>query len=54
MTWKKFDQDGKPRYIQRRGNFCYLSKDKSGALDDIPEGWKVIKKKNGRLALVRI
>jgi hypothetical protein len=53
MTYKKIDIDNKPRYIKGSGNFYYLSKDKNGALDDIPEGWKIIRRKNGRLAIVR-
>ncbi|MCK9370180.1 hypothetical protein M0R04_09770 [Candidatus Dojkabacteria bacterium] len=53
MSWKKIDPaDGKPRYIKGSGNFYYLSKDKKSALDDIPQGWKIIAK-SGRLALVR-
>ena len=52
MTWKRIDSDGKPRYIKRSGSNVFLSRDKDGALDDIPEGWLVIKGKNGRLKII--
>lgn len=54
MTWSEIDKDGKNRYIKGRGgDFFYLSKDKSRALDDVPSGWEVRRKKNGRLILRR-
>ena len=53
MTWVMKDIDGKNRYIKGSGDFFYLSKDKSRALDSVPSGWKVERKKNGRLTLRR-
>jgi hypothetical protein len=51
--WQEVGHDGKPRYVKMTGNLVYLSKDKSGALDDIPDGWKVIRRKNNVLRLVK-
>jgi hypothetical protein len=53
MAIEFIDYDGKPRYIQGKGNFYHLSKSKNGALEDIPEGYKVITNRNGKLSLVR-
>jgi len=43
------DKDGK-KYIKGRGKFFYLSKDKSGALNQIPSGHQLIRI-NGRIFL---
>jgi len=45
------DKNGK-KYIKGRGKFFYLTKNKSGAVNKLPKGWKVIRV-NGRLHLKR-
>lgn len=52
MVWKQVDVDNKVRYIKGRGDFFHLSKNSDGALDSIPDGWKVIRR-SGRLKLLR-
>lgn len=52
MTFEKIDMDGKPRYVKKKGGIVHLSKDKNGALDDVPEGWKVIRRKSGKLSII--
>jgi len=38
----------KPLYVHKLGNIFYLNKKKEGALDELPEGYKiVISKKTG-------
>ena len=53
MVWSKVNtHDGRVRYIKGRYPHFYLSRDKKGALEDIPEGWDVVTK-NGTLRLIR-
>jgi hypothetical protein len=54
MSWKKIDPfDNRPRYIHGSGGFYYLSKDSKNALENIPEGFKIVLTENKRLRLVR-
>ena len=52
MVWIKISKiDGKPRYIKRFGNIVLLTKDKKGALSEVPEGWEVIELSGGHLKI---
>lgn len=51
MTWQEIGHDGRPRYIKGNDRFCYLTRNRRGALDDIPEGWEVYRDKNNVLRL---
>ena len=53
MIWHRKDHSGKDLYIKKSGNFVYLTRSKDGALSEIPEGWEVSVKENGRVKLVR-
>ena len=53
MVWHKKDHTGKELYIKKSGNFVYLTRSKDGALSEIPEGWDLVIKENGRMKLVR-
>jgi hypothetical protein len=45
--------DGKPRYIKKFGGIILLTKDKKGALEDLPEGWEIFETENGYLRIKR-
>jgi len=47
------NSNGRKFYIRGRGKFYYLSSDKKGALDNVPDGWQVVKSPNGRIYLRR-
>lgn len=47
------DADGKKKYIKGSGGIFHLSRNIEGALDQIPDGWKIIRRKNRRLSLIR-
>lgn len=54
MVWSAIDKDGKPRYIVGKKPFFRLSKVRNkNAQDGIPEGYKVARRLNGKLSLVR-
>jgi len=53
MVWHKKDDKGRELYIKKSGNFVYLTRSKDGALQEIPEGWELDIKENGRIKLVR-
>jgi len=53
MTWHRKDKEGRELYIKKSGNFVYLTRSKEGALQEIPEGWDLVVKENGRMKLVR-
>lgn len=53
MAWKKIDpKTGKTLYIQGGGGMYFLSSRKDGALDRIPDGWKITTRKDGSIKLV--
>jgi hypothetical protein len=53
MVWTGKNANGEIRYIKGNSSFCYITKDKKGALEEIPEGLEVIKNKYGNLQVRR-
>lgn len=53
MTYQIKDTDGKIKYVKRKGEFYYITKDSKGALEELPEGFKILRNKNGRLYIKR-
>jgi hypothetical protein len=39
--------DGSKRYVRSYGNIILVTKDKKGALEELPEGWELVETKNG-------
>ena len=52
MVYSIEDPKGKTLYVHGKGKYFYLSREKDGALENMPEGWKIIKIK-GKLYLKR-
>jgi hypothetical protein len=51
MVWSSKNSKGEDIYIKGKSPIFYLSKDEKGALDSIPDGFKVERTKNGNLQL---
>jgi hypothetical protein len=53
MVWSRKNAKGEDIYIKGSGNFYYITKDKKGALDFIPDGFEVVSKNNKNWFVVR-
>lgn len=54
MPYQIKDTDGKIKYVKRRGEFYYITKDPKGSLEELPDGLKVVRNKRGRLYIKRV
>jgi hypothetical protein len=52
-VWTEKNAKGESRYIKGNSSFCYITKDKKGALENIPEGFEVVRNKYGNLQVRR-